>query len=304
MFPNLIEHAAEITAEGLLHAEPHGHLERWPELGTGLALSALILAAGGALFALRRPVEQLQERLDRAWSAQSLFHAGVRTARRASGRFTAIIQPGSLPFYLSVIMITVVLGPAIYLATGFPEIDGLVFAESWQQVALVGLVTAAALGVTLTQRRFAAAMQLGAVGYGVATLFVIQGAPDLALTQFIVETVAVAAFVLVLRQLPRRFRPARERVGIVPRIVISAAVGAFVFAMALAASTERTGEPPAAELAERSLPDAGGHNIVNVILVDFRALDTLGEATVVAVAALGVAALVQSARRAASESRP
>ena len=139
---------------------------------------------------------------------------------------------------------------------------------------------------------------LGAVGYAVAVLFVVQGAPDLALTQVLVETLILAIFVLVLRLLPPRFVSTRWPLRRAVRTVIAVTVGGFVAVFAAIAQAARTAEPISTAMVEQSLPGGGGRNVVNVILTDFRALDTLGEITVLAVAALGIIALVRASRSA------
>lgn len=137
---------------------------------------------------------------------------------------------------------------------------------------------------------------LGAVGYGVAVLFVIQGAPDLALTQLLVETLVLAIFILVLRLLPARFEMVQSRVRRLARIVIATSMGVFAGGFALLAASGRRHESLAAEFLARAEPEGGGRNVVNVILTDFRALDTLGEITVLVVVAMGVMALVMGTR--------
>ena len=139
------------------------------------------------------------------------------------------------------------------------------------------------------RRRFTGALLLGAVGYGMALVFVVQGAPDLALTQFAVETLSVVLFLLVLRRLPDRFERRTPAIAQTLRVAVAAAVGVFVLAMAIATTGARTEAPVSAEMVARAEPDGGGRNVVNVILVDFRGLDTLGEITVLVVAAIGAA---------------
>jgi multicomponent Na+:H+ antiporter subunit A len=130
-----------------------------------------------------------------------------------------------------------------------------------------------------------------------ALLFVVQGAPDLALTQFAVETLSVVLFLLVLRRLPDRFERRSPAPGRAFRVGVAATVAAFVFALAIAAPAARTASPVSREMVERAEPDAGGRNIVNVILVDIRELDTLGEITVLVVAAVGATAIARVGRR-------
>jgi multicomponent Na+:H+ antiporter subunit A len=149
------------------------------------------------------------------------------------------------------------------------------------------------------RRRFSAALFLGVTGYAMAAFFVVQGAPDLALTQTAIETLSTVLFVLVLRRLPDRFEREHMPVRRMLRIGLAAAVGATVFAFAIFAGSARDpGRPPVAdEMVQRAEPDGHGQNIVNVILVDFRGFDTLGEITVLAAAAIGAVALARAGRR-------
>jgi multicomponent Na+:H+ antiporter subunit A len=128
-------------------------------------------------------------------------------------------------------------------------------------------------------------------------LFVLQGGPDLALTQFLVETLALVIFMFVLRRLPSTFstRPLRSSQAV--RMAVALSVGAFVTAAVLVSGQARTAPPVSQAFLDRSLEEGGGSNVVNVVLVDFRGLDTLGEITVLAVAAMGIASLVLVGRR-------
>ena len=117
------------------------------------------------------------------------------------------------------------------------------------------------------------------------------------LTQLLIETLTLVIFVLVLRHLPSRFERPAWRPGRVLRLAVAGGVGAFVAAFGLVAAAARTDEPVSAAHQARSLPEGGGRNVVNVILVDFRGFDTMGEITVLAVAALGIAGLVRAGRR-------
>jgi multicomponent Na+:H+ antiporter subunit A len=197
--------------------------------------------------------------------------------------------------------------------------------DSPLQAVIGAIMVASAIAAAVFHRRFASVIALSVVGYGMAALFVIQGAPDLALTQVLVETLGTVAFVLVIRHLPERFVVTRSRRngGV---IAISIAVAIFVFWFALTSravnltptpdptvafeqkrtSDERDPAVPDRSVSEeflaRSKPEAHGSNVVNVIVVDFRGLDTLGEITVLFVAAIGIVGLLRfQARRANDE---
>ncbi len=151
------------------------------------------------------------------------------------------------------------------------------------------MIVAAAVAATLMRRRFATVLMLGAVGYGMAALYALVGGPDLALTQLLVETLAVALFALVLRYAPARFGPTRTSRAF--RVTVAVLVAGFAFAVGLIIAGSDP-ELVSRYFVEEAVPTAQGRNVVNVILVDFRGFDTLGEITVIMTAALGTAALV------------
>lgn len=292
------------------------HLSLWHGVNTALVLSILILASGLAMFLGRRTIERLQGSVPALPSASGAIDASIRGLLDTAGRVTRVVQSGSLPVYLTVLLTTLVVVPGVPLLRA-GGLDGPVeWIDAPMQIVLGVVMIAAAVAAAVTRRRFAAVLLLGAVGYGMAGLFVVQGAPDLALTQVLVETVAVVAFVLVLRHLPEGFTPAISRSRRVLPAVAGVMVGAFVFWFALSASSV-TGTPTpdprvveesadatggddrslSEEFLARSLPEANGRNVVNVIIVDFRAFDTLGEIAVLLIAGLGVVALVRFDRR-------
>ncbi len=296
LLPALASGVVEAAGSSLDPTIGDRHLVLWHGVTPALGLSALTLAIGAALYIKRSAVERIQDRPPAVPSALGGYQASVVALNRIAARTTGIVQNGSLPTYIGVILLTVLVLPGIALL-GVDLPDGIALAESPLQVAVVALVIAAAAGAAFARRRFAAVLFLGGVGYGVAVLFLIQGAPDLALTQILVETLALVIFVLVLRHLPERFEPEpwRLRQGI--RLAVSAGMGLFVAAFVLVAAGSRTAEPISDEFLARALPEGGGRNVVNVILTDFRGLDTMGEITVLTVAALGIASMVAAGRR-------
>ena len=278
------------------------HVELWAGFNSALLLSTIIIAAGVLLLLARGPVERLQRIAHRTvgWmpDANQAFTSTVSGVSQFGRRVTGVVQNGSLPAYLVVIIGVAVIapiGPSIAGFDGFPALIG-----NWVHVPIVAVIMFAAVGAAITRRRIAAALMLGAVGFGMAAFYVVQGAPDLALTQFAIETLATVLFVLVLRFLPREFVDERAAIRLPIRLVVAGLTFVGIFVFALVASQARddvTQASVSAEMIERSVPDGKGANVVNVILVDFRGFDTLGEITVLAVAALGLVALARAARR-------
>ena len=295
--PALASGVVEEAASSLDAAAEGLHLARWHGFTPALALSVLTVGVGALLFLGRSRVERFQDRLPRLPAAFDSYQASLTGLNRVAARSTGIFQNGSLPTYVAVILLTVLALPGVALTRVSRMPSGIDAAESPLQAAVAALVIGAAIGAALARRRFAAVLFLGGVGYGVAVLFLIQGAPDLALTQLLVETLALVIFVLVLRHLPERFEAPRWRLREGAPLIVSAGMGVFVAAFILIAAGSRTAPPVSDEYVARALPEGGGRNVVNVILTDFRGLDTVGEITVLTVATLGISSLVRAGRR-------
>ncbi|MCD4524796.1 Na+/H+ antiporter subunit A [Nocardioides sp. cx-173] len=266
-------------------------LTLWHGVGLPLLLTAASLTLGALLFVLREPVSRLQARLAHDWSLERSYRAGMRLLDRSAVEITGVLQRGSAAAYLAVILLVVVVLPGSTLLDGLGDLR----VRAWDTPvqAVVGVViVAAAVMTTRSRRRLRAVLLVSVTGYGTALLFVLHGAPDLALTQVLVETLTVVVFVLALRRLPEYFtdRPlSRQRYF---RAALGLAVGVVTAGFLLMAGAARTADPVSAALPQEALDYGGGSNIVNVILVDTRAWDTLGEIAVLVAAATGVASLV------------
>lgn len=263
----------------------------WHGWSPALAWSAVSLVGGIALYGVRRqlrlPASVLQFGPAR-WYAACL--AGLNSLARWQ---TRILQSGYLRYYLFTLLVTLVGLVATALFAGnwwhpYADWSGIRIHEA----ALVLLIILS-IGATLYfQSMLSAIAALGCVGYSIALLFVYYGAPDLAATQFLIETLTVILFLFVFYYLPEHAAvssPAtRFRDG-----VLAVLVGCVMAGLVLLAVEVHVFPSIAAYYGEHSLADAHGRNVVNVILVDFRALDTLGEITVLAAAGLGVHSLIK-----------
>ncbi len=278
------------------------HLKVWHGVNPALLLSVLTILGGLVVVLVGARVTTVGS----AWtqripSGSAIYLSLLRGVNRGADRVTGVVQSGSLPVYVGVILLSTTTLPAIVLLGGLPTdlFDGGGGDRSTliATTLVVAIMLAAALTAATIRRRYAAALLLAGVGYGMAGLFVVQGAPDLALTTVAVESLFTVLFVLVLRSLPDSFEQRSTRSGRLFRLVVSGAVGSVVFLFALVAVSERQPATTSREMIERSLPDGHGRNVVNVILVDFRAFDTLGELTVLAAASIGAVALARAVRR-------
>lgn len=265
--------------------------------GLPLALSALVVLVGTVLFVARRALSPASGRYRQIVDADRVYDAAIRSLEVASLRLTALTQRGSIPATQSTILCTLVLLPAAALALGARGHPQLRLWDSPLQALVDGLILAGAIGATMNRNRLAAVLMVGVTGYGCGAVFIFHGAPDLALTQFLVETVTLVIFVLVLRTLPAEVDAADVSRRRLPRALLAVAVGATVTVLATFAMAARTGISIAALLPDAAYFRGHGANTVNVLLVDIRAWDTLGEISVLLVAATGVTSLVFRHRR-------
>ncbi len=296
--PAVADRLTDEAAEALDPTVETVHLALWHGLNVPLLLSVVALAGGVALYLARRAVEPVLAAGHFALaSSAGLYGWFLRGTNTLADRVTGISQPGSLPVYVGVIAFTAAAVPGALLVSGawwggWPEL-----VATPVHVPLVALIIGAALAAALVRRRFTAALFLGVTGYAMAGLFVAQGAPDLALTQVAIETLTTVLFVLVLRRLPDRFE---ERTPVGRRLLrlgVAGSVGLTIFLLALSTGAEDPPTPAADTMVEQALPEGHGRNVVNVILVDFRGFDTLGEITVLTAGAIGTVALARAGRR-------
>ncbi len=259
-----------------------------------LGFSVLTLVLGVGFYRAHGPLLRLARNLD--WLYQRgpyrLFDLGLAAFVAIARWQTRLLQHGYLRYYIVTVVLTL-LPLGVLLAWPGSPIGGLTFGPvGLFEAALVVVVLLSTGFVLTTGSRMAAVAGLGGVGYGVALIYLSYGAPDLALTQFAIETLSVVVFVLVLYRLPE-FKVLTTRAERARDAVIAVSAGAVMTLLVLAAQSQSGDSRVSGFYAEQAVPAAMGRNIVNVILVDFRSLDTLGEIVVLAVAALGVYALLK-----------
>ncbi|MET0189021.1 MAG: hydrogen gas-evolving membrane-bound hydrogenase subunit E [Pseudonocardia sediminis] len=273
------------------------YLALWHGLGLPLLFSAVALAGGLLLHLQGVRVRATNARLGHRFSAQRGYEVTVSGLEKLAVIVTGRLQVGSLPAYLSIILGTLLLLPGVVgLVAGVWPDDQLVF-HSLLQLPVGVMVAVASLALVKARRRLTAVLLVGAIGYGIGALFIIDGAPDLALAQFLVETLTLVVFVFVLRRLPAHFEETASSKRIrIPKAIVAGAAGIAMAAFAVMLSGARDVPPaPRDEFIARA-PDAGATNIISAILVDFRALDTVGEITILLIAAAGTASLVFATR--------
>lgn len=307
--PLLAEHADTLPATAA-DVQEHAtaghetyHLALWHGFEPALGLSAIVVALGLLLFQQRVRVARWQSKVPNRIDAAEGYWASMRAIDRTASRVTEFVQRGSLPRYLTVILVVFVLGVGGASAFNRTWTEQLTFWDYPGQLAIGAVMSIAAIWAAIAKQRIAAVLLVGVTGYGMVALFALQGAPDLALTQALVETVTLVVFVLVLRRLPTRIAKAHAPMRKPLRALIGVAVGATMAVVATLALGARTATPISAELPRLAYEEGKGRNIVNVMLVDIRAWDTMGEISVLVVVATGVASLIFLSSRAGGAPR-
>ncbi len=269
-------------------------LKLWHGFNAVLGLSVLTLLAGVLLFvALRHRQHHLFENGGRFnFSLQTFYDRAFSGCMHFAEVLTRTVQTGYLRHYILIVVITLLVLLAVPLFEGRELFFSGFSKIHLPEVMLAGIILVAALATTMIDSRLAVAAILGVIGIAVMMLYVIYGALDLAVTQIMVETLTVILLVLVLYHLPK-FVFHSSRWVYLRDGVVSLVFGGMIALLVVKAFAGES-DPELREFyAANSYLEAHGRNVVNVILVDFRATDTMGEVTVLTVAAIGVYALLR-----------
>ncbi|MFI6814158.1 Na+/H+ antiporter subunit A [Nonomuraea sp. NPDC050328] len=265
------------------------HLTAWSGFTLPLALSALALAGGVVLFLARDLVARAGTAISLP-DANEVYWGLLGRVNSFALQLTGIVQRGSLPDYLLGTLLALVAIGAFSLLYGTDQ--GLrVDVILWQRPERVGvaLLLVAVAVTTLWMRSYLGlAIVAGLTGYGVVLLFLSYGAPDLALTQVLCETVSLVVFVLVLRRLPRTPEHDRRRMRLGFRLAVGLATAAVVVCAGVLAAGARVTTPVSALV--KGAVDEG--NLVTTLLVNIRAWDTMGESSVLLALTLGVTSMI------------
>lgn len=295
--PHLVTGSLIDPAASALAGQPvEIHAALWHGVNAPFLMSATALVGALAFYPARHRLRALLERLTTRWTAERAYQAFLNGLMGLAQRVTDRHMTGRLADYLLYILIAfVVLVGGTVLANGGFALRPLDLASpTVVELVLLAAMVAGTLFVVRTRSGLAAIITLGVVGYSVVLLWVHWQAPDLALTQLVVESVSVVLLLLAFVHFPKLERKpvaaGRRRLN----LAVAVLSGAMVSWLSIRANGTQLFEPISQYFIENSLPLGGGRNIVNVILVDFRGLDTLGEITVLSIAALGVYMLVGS----------
>jgi len=285
--PLIAAHSGPLGGEGTAY-----HLALWHGFEPALWLSIATLGLGVVLVVFATGVSLFQATMPEPVSASGTYRRIIEGMEALAAWVTARTQRGSLPFYQAVIYIVAIVTLGLALMNNDTWPTGITFADSWQQVVIAVCMIPAAIAATFAGKRFAAVVIVGVTGYGMVAFFAFQGAPDLALTQILVESITIVVFVLVLRRLPAQIGHSGGRFSPAMRAIVAALFGGLMMTLTVVALAARGAAPISEEFGKLAYLIGHGRNIVNVTLVDIRAWDTIGELSVVVVAATGIASLI------------
>ncbi|XQE68558.1 monovalent cation/H+ antiporter subunit A [Pseudomonas sp. P3C3] len=289
----LLAVAAKASLGGVL---PEYSLAIWHGFNLPLAMSCVALVGGILVYAGRQPLFRWYAGLPEV-DARLVFERQVQNIVRLAGWLTGRLENGSLQRYLSFLLIAALVLVATALAP-LPQLTGSRGLSPLDGITTLGLLVLAASGLLTAvfhRQRLVALLILGVGGMLVALAFARFSAPDLALTQLVVEVVTIILLMLALFYLPSRTPSESSSLRGLRDVVVAGGCGVMVALLVYVVLTR-----PSAGLAPfflaNSVSGGGGTNVVNVILVDFRGFDTLGEITVLAIAAVGILAMLDGLR--------
>ncbi|HSH47320.1 MAG TPA: monovalent cation/H+ antiporter subunit A [Halomonas sp.] len=296
LFPSLAGGLIQLASDAALATPIAFHLAVWHGFNVPLLMSLIALAAGIAAYLshahLRRFLKQFAP-LD----ARLVFEASVQCLERYSLRLMERLENGSLQRYMMLLLLSSLVVAGVGLVS-MPSLAGALANQTADGVLIIGallMMLAALSTAALHRRRLVSLMMLSMVGLLVSLTFARFSAPDLALTQLSVEVVTMILLMLALFFLPQKTPRESSTPQLLRDIGLAGGLGVIVASLNYAVLSRET--PSISDFfIDNSVPGGGGHNVVNVILVDFRGFDTLGEITVLAIAGLAVLKLLNRLR--------
>ena len=291
VMPALVDAPLRLAAAAVAGEMAPVSLALWHGFSVTLLLSFITLVGSLTLFMFREAIRR--HAWPRALGTERLYTGALATLDDLSNRVAPALQSASIRAYVLTIIVTVVafVGSALAMGRALPVLIRWTPIQP-HEAAIAALIIVAAICAACAKSNTAAILALGTVGYGIALIYVLFGAPDLAMTQFAVETLTVVIFVLVFYQL-KGFGDLSSRLVKVRDAVIASAAGGIIAVLVLFIGASGTTSRLAPYFIENAATLGHGRNVVNVILVDFRGFDTLGEITVLVTVAVGVRALLR-----------
>lgn len=267
----------------------------WHGLAPAFLMSLIVVVIGTILALTRTKWNTVYDLLPGRFSFNTVYDQSVKSIDTFSSKITNFYMNGSLRTYMILIITTTFIVSFVYMyyTDGF-TIDFSDLAEiTTLEIVVVVAIVVAAIGTIFSNHNVAAILILGITGYGVAILFVLYRAPDLALTQLVIETITVTLFLLCFYHFPKLTKRNESKKTVATNLFVSIGFGVLMTMIGISALSSSWFDKISEYFIETSLPIGGGKNIVNVILVDMRGIDTLFEIAVLGLAGLAVFSLIK-----------
>ncbi|WP_082389419.1 Na+/H+ antiporter subunit A [Lysinibacillus sp. ZYM-1] len=271
------------------------HVVAWHGINPELLMTIGIIIIGVLLFVALPNWQGMYQRLPKAFTLNNAYDKIMQGLDVGLNRLSRIYMTGSMRHYLLYMfsgIVVIVIGSLVVKNAFSLSFQDTAPIRPYEIILVIVLLIGTAITV-LAKSRLTAIIGLGSVGYTVALFFVIFNAPDLALTQLVIETISVALFLLAFYHLPKLGKREERMRFQLNRAVISIAVGVMVTLVALSAHSQKLIPSISKYYEETVYSLAGGGNIVNVILVDYRGFDTLFEITVLGIAGMAILAMIK-----------
>lgn len=297
LFPFLVDYGIlKFTYNAVSPKETDLYLKLWHGFNLVLLLSAITIVLGLGLFLVKKYDKEsvfLKEKFVKI-APKTLVENFGESVRKFAFQYTRFFHNGYLRNYLITIIVflTLLVGYRLFTTTSIEINTQDLSGFRLYELTIFVMILVAIYFTIVTKSRLTAIASLGIIGYCICLIFVFYGAPDLAMTQFTIDTLTVVLFVLVLFKLPP-FLGYKSKKVLIRDTIISVAFGGLMMLIALQAMVSPATKETSRFYADNVYTLAKGKNVVNVILVDFRGVDTMVEGMVLSIAALGVYSLLK-----------
>ncbi len=281
------------SAANSMNSSPTMKLKLWHGFNAVLALSVLTLFAGASFYFVQGKLRKFHLP---AWlQGDYLYDQFLYSINEVAKLLTRTVQNGYLRNYIAMVMATFCL-LALAVIIDQPALAQFDYAKLWHnaqiyEVVIIALITISVLYLFKTTSRLIVTATFGIIGYSIALAFTLFSAPDVAITQFLAETLTLILLILILHKLPSY--TLKQSVSRIKYLPVAIAFGSVMALISFITLNQDKNSALKSYFLENSISAGKGANAVNVILVDFRALDTLGEITVLAITMIGIVALLR-----------
>ncbi|MBD1382585.1 Na+/H+ antiporter subunit A [Metabacillus arenae] len=301
-FPNIIAQSliepamASILPSLLSEGEHfHAHISYWHGWNLELFMTIGVIVLGTLGYFTLTKWSGIYELQPKKLTLNRVYDCSLIGLDRGSYQLTRFYMTGYIRDYLIYIFafLIAIVGTTMAINNAFVFNTDHLAQIGIYEVIIALVMVIATVTTLLSKSRLTAIIALGTVGYSLSLFFVLFRAPDLALTQLVIETISVALFLLCFYHLPELKNKEKKLRFRLANLIISLGVGTIVTLIAISANSQRVSDTIASFFIENTYKLGGGKNMVNVILVDFRGFDTMFEITVLGIAALGIYGMIK-----------